>query len=307
MTRPQAAATDLVAAFDLGSNTARGLLARLLPDGSALVLMGAQCMTALGRGLSETGALDQNGLASTVWFVAHVLAEWQHPRRVFAVATAAARDASNGDELLAKLHRETGVRAQVISSDEEGRLSFRGALAVAPEFVTPRPVVVDVGGRSTETIVERAGELHVASVPVGARLLTEMCLPSDPPARAELAEARRVARNELRPALTVLCERPVVAVGGTAQAVALLNRGQRAVGLRDLERLAGRLCRVPLEKRWAMMPFDPERAEIICGGLAILAALSEEAAGKRLFLSDGGVREGLLLERTGATRLVRPG
>ena len=307
MTRPQAAATDLVAAFDLGSNTARGLLARLLPDGSALVLMGAQCMTALGRGLSETGALDQNGLASTVWFVAHVLAEWQHPRRVFAVATAAARDASNGDELLAKLHRETGVRAQVISGEEEGRLSFRGALALAPEFADRRPVVVDVGGRSTEMIIERAGELHVASVPVGARLLTEMCLLSDPPTRAETAEARRVARDLLGPALMALCERPVVAVGGTAQAVMLLNRGRRSVGLRDLARVGGRLCRVRLERRWTMMLSDPGRAEIICGGLALLEAIANHASGMLLHLSDGGVREGLLLERTGAARLVRPG
>ena len=53
-----------------------------------------------------------------------------------------------------------------------------------------------------------------------------------------------------------------------------------------------------------MMPFDPERAEIICGGLAILSVLSLAAAGNRLFLSDGGVREGLLLERTAAPRLL---
>ncbi len=296
----------LVAAFDLGSNTARGLLACLLPDGSAQIVAEARRMTALGRGLSETGALDGNGLASTVGFVDRVLTEWHHPRCVFAVATAAARDAANGDELLARLHRETGVRAQVISGEEEGHLSFRGALAMAPQFATRNPAVVDVGGRSTETVVEQADSLHVASVAVGARSLTETCLPSDPPARAELAEARRVARERLGPALRALRKRSVVAVGGTAQAVVLLNRGGRTVGVRDLERLAGRLCRMPLQRRWAMMPFDPERAEIICGGLAILSVLASAAAGNRLFLSDGGVREGLLLERTGATRLVRP-
>ncbi len=300
-------ATDLVAAFDLGSNTARGLLARLLPDGAALVLMAAQRMTALGRGLSDTNTLDEDGLASTVSFVARVLAEWRRPQRVFAVATAAARDARNGDELLARLHQETGVRAQVISGDEEGRLSFRGALAMAPEFATRRPVVVDVGGRSTEMVSEHRDGLHATSLSVGARSLTEMCLLSDPPTRAEMARARQVARDRLGTAPAVLRERPAVVVGGSAQAVMLLSGGARRVSQRELERLGARLSRVPLDRRRAMMPFDPERAEIICGGLAILSALSQQADGNRLFLSEGGVREGLLLERTGATRLVRPG
>ena len=307
MTGHTGTADERVAAFDLGSNTARGLLAHPREDGAAEVLMGAQCMTALGRGLSQTGRLDPDGLASTVSFVSRVLAEWQRPARVFAVATAAARDAANGEELLARLHEGTGVRAEIIGGDEEGRLSFRGALAMAPLLAERSPAVIDVGGRSTELVVEQGEGLQATSVPVGARSLTELCLRSDPPTSTEMAQMRRVAHGALGSALAVLTDQPVVAVGGSAQAVMLLARGARAVRLRDLTRLARRLCSVPLAQRRALMPFDPERAEVICGGLALLEVIAAHAPGTLLHISEGGVREGLLLERTGATRLVARG
>ncbi len=296
---------ERVAAFDLGSNTARGILATPLSGGTLHVLRTAQCTTALGRDLSTTGRLDPEGLAATAWFVGRALDEWGRPERVFAAATAAAREATNRHELLAAIRREAGVDAEVISGEEEGRLSYVGVLALAPELQAPDPVVVDVGGRSTEVVAGAEGAPYTTSLPIGARSLTEMCLHSDPPTPEEAKDADRVASEVLSPTLPVIRDHPAVAAGGTAQAAMRLSRGRRVLGARSIQRLSDRLCRLDLSKRSAMMPFDPERAEIICGGLIILALFARGAPDRRLLLSEGGVREGLLLDRTGATALVR--
>lgn len=297
-------AGERVAVFDLGSNTARGLLAHVRPDGVAEVLDEGYLMTSLGKGLSTTGRLYAEGLTATIVFVRAALTAWDEPDCVFAVATAAARDAVNAHELLFRLRAETGVCAEIIDGAEEGRLSFLGALAMAPQFAGSAPAVVDVGGRSTEVIRHQGAKLVSTSVPVGARSLTEGCLLSDPPTSAEIGEARRVVRDSLSSALSPLEERPVIVVGGSAQTAMLLAAGARVLALSELERLAGHLCSVALAQRRSLIPFDPARAEVICGGLVILEAIAAQAPARRVHISLGGVREGLLLERTGATRLV---
>lgn len=295
-----------VAVFDLGSNTARGLLARLLPNGTAQVLAHAQRMTALGRGLCDTGRLDPDGLGATVSFVCSTLAQWGRPQRVLAVATAAAREAANARELVDALRQRAGVSLEVIAGEDEAQLSYIGALAADPELAAHHPVVVDVGGRSTEVVAREGSAYRAVSCPLGARSVTEQKLGSDPPTRCEMIGARVTAAKALWRARHLLGSRgAIVAVGGTAQAVSLLCQGRRAVSHDEIAALQTRLCSVRLRERRAMMPFDPERAEIICGGIAIFEHIAYSAPGRVLHLSDGGVREGLLLERTGATRLVR--
>lgn len=292
-----------VAAFDLGSNTARGILAEQREDGALRVIVTARCMTALGRGLSTSGRLDPDGLASTASFLQHTLDEWQRPGRIYVAATAAARDARNGHLLVSTVRREAGVEVEIIGGEEEGRLSYLGALAVASDRELRDPAVVDIGGRSTEVVVAADSGLSTASLPIGARSLTETCLQSDPPAPAEMAEAKRAAGDTLAPVLPAVGRHRVVAVGGTAQTAAWLSRGRKALTILEIERLLGRLSRLPLRGRRVMMPFEPERAEIICGGMVILHRIALAAPGREILISTGGVREGLLLERTGASRL----
>lgn len=304
MPRELAGTGQRTAAFDLGSNTARGILAEPSGDGSLTVLATARRMTALGRGLSTTGVLDPDGLASTVGFVGGVLAEWGRPERAFAVATAAAREAANARDLADELFRRAQIRLDVIDGEEEARLSYLGALSVAPDLAERNPVVVDVGGRSTEVAFRDGDRLRAVSLPFGARMITERYLRSDPPGGGEMNAAVLQALRGLSATRFIQAERgAVVVAGGTAQAVILLGGGSHETTRSALAALSERLCAVALPERRAMMSFDPERAEIICGGVAILQALSEQAAGNRLFLTEGGVREGLLLDRTGATRL----
>lgn len=296
---------EIAAAFDLGSNTVRGLLARPRGDGKAQVIAEAQRMTALGRGLTETGLLDPRGIAATVDFIGATLSEWGEPKHVFAVATAAVREAVNAAELVEALGH-VGVCLEVISGEEEGRLSYLGALATNPELAGHKPVVVDIGGRSTEVVRCDDGGLEAISCAVGARSICESIMVSDPPAAEEIVAAQDSVWEVMRETGAeemLKTSAAVVAVGGTAQSAMLLC-GTEQVSHGEVVTLLHRLCGVPLRRRREMMPFDPERASIICGGLVILEVVATQAASGSLHISTGGVREGLLLERMGVGRLV---
>ncbi|MFW5868206.1 MAG: Ppx/GppA phosphatase family protein, partial [Armatimonadota bacterium] len=291
------------AAFDLGSNTARGILGRPDEDGVVRVLAADQRMTALGRGLEAGGGFERDALDETVQFVADTLQRWGSPGQVSAVATEAARFASNTDELLAALLSEAGVQAEVIEPREEARLAWLGAFAVDPPITAAHPALVDIGGRSVEAMTLEDGGLAAISRPLGARSFAESLPDSDLPWELYVVLHFPLIPVVLRDAIErVSGADVVVCTGGTAQAAARLLE-KRAVSADEISGLLLELGKLPLEERRARMSFDPERAEIICAGLGILGAFAAAAPGDEIIVSDGGVREGLLLDRTGAERL----
>lgn len=116
------------------------------------------------------------------------------------VATSATRDASNREDFFA-MTREVlgavipGAEAEVITGDEEARLSFAGAVGELDSARGPF-VVVDLGGGSTEVVLGDADGVHAAySTDIGCVRLTERCLHDDPPTAEQVAAARRSRRT----------------------------------------------------------------------------------------------------------------
>ncbi|MFW6438117.1 MAG: hypothetical protein ACOCZ7_03790, partial [Armatimonadota bacterium] len=161
------------AAFDLGSNTARGILGRPGDGGVVRVISTDQRMTALGRGLGDGRAFDPAALDQTLCFVSDTLERWGRPPHVYAVATEAARTAINADELRTRLLSEAGVSAQIIDAQEEARLAWLGAFAMDPPTAAAHPALVDIGGRSVEAMTQDDGRLVAISCPLGARSFAE--------------------------------------------------------------------------------------------------------------------------------------
>ena len=113
------------------------------------------------------------------------------------VATSATRDAANREDFFSMVRETLGVEAEIITGDEEARLSFVGAVGDLDPDDGPF-VVTDVGGGSTEVVVgelrDGVAEVTAArSVDMGSVRLTERCLPSDPPSPEQIDQARRVA------------------------------------------------------------------------------------------------------------------
>ncbi len=283
-------------AIDVGSNTVRALAADLMPDGQMGRLADRFQMTALGRGLETGGDMDTVAIRQTAEFVARFLCEVGPVDGVYCVGTAAARDAGNTEELQRALHDMAGVELTVVTGAEEARLTFMGAIASINSSTAVAPLVADVGGRSTELVALRNGQVEVCSVALGARSLTENCLHCDPSSEEEVAAARYVVDGALAAYAEIMDGADLfIAAGGTACSAALLAGGQWELSHSRLMHMQKRLCRMTLEGRRAALAFDSSRAEIMCGGLILLERLAVWAPERRLVITTGGIREGLLL------------
>jgi exopolyphosphatase / guanosine-5'-triphosphate,3'-diphosphate pyrophosphatase len=301
----QVTAQRRLAAIDVGSNTVRALVVEMLPDGRMVRLADRFEMTALGRGLVPGGDMDDEAIRQTAEFVAGFLQQVGEVDDVYCVGTAAMRDAANTPDLQRALRETAGVELVVLSGVEEARLTFIGAVAEVGRTSGQAPLVADVGGRSTELAVLRDGRLDALSVALGARSVTETHLRSDPPTDEELAAARDEAERALDAHAELLRAADVfVAAGGTACSAALLAGEQSELSHTYLRQIQGRICRMPLEHRREALAFDPLRAEVICGGLVVLERLAARVPNRRVIMTAGGIREGLLLTNTGAARLA---
>jgi exopolyphosphatase/guanosine-5'-triphosphate,3'-diphosphate pyrophosphatase len=311
-----------VAAIDCGTNSIRLLVADLTEheDGSVHLrdVHREMRVVRLGEGVDATKRLSDAALART----RDALADYTRiclrkgAERVRMVATSATRDATNRDEFFAMTKELLGVEAEVISGDEEARLSFTGAVGDLEPEDGPF-VVTDLGGGSTELVVgtwdgTRAEITGALSVDIGCVRITERCLHGDPPTADEVAAAREFAGQALRPAfdtVPVADARTWVGVAGTITTLSAveqelpeydserthlsrLSRGQ-------LDRTAQRLLGASKEVRAANPVIHPGRVDVIGGGALITQVLAErfeQAAGiSELLVSEHDILDGIAL------------
>lgn len=302
-----------VAGIDCGTNSIRLLVADLThrDDGSVWLrdVHREMRIVRLGQGVDATGMLAPEAIertrAALIDYVA--IMRRKGAERVRMVATSATRDAGNRDEFFSMTREVLGVEAEVITGDEEARLSFIGAVGDLPPEDGPF-LVTDVGGGSTEFVVGtwdgvKATIQAAKSVDIGCVRLTERALPDDPPSEEQIAEARKIADDvvaEAFEAVPVEQARTWVGVAGTVTTLSALVlklpaydsdeihlSRLGAAGIRDTTR---RLLTIGHEERAAMPVIHPGRVDVIGGGALIVQSIAE-----RLF-SETGITELLASE-----------
>lgn len=286
--------TAPVAAIDVGSNTTRLLVARVL-GGRVEPLATGGAMTSLAAGLRPGGRIGEEALDLVEVTARQMAAEARAlGARVLVVAcTAVARNAANADELLARLQRATGVRARVLSGPDEAALSFRGLVSSG----APDPLLaVDLGGGSLEVFSGRDGHLRWAtSLPIGVRSLTERFAPGDPPAIDLVEPMTSAARELIDRVVDGSGATEAVAAGGSAVALGVLagtDRLDRDALVRAVERLAA----TPSQDLAEETGLDPARVRLSLAGAAILEAVRRAFGLDALLVTRAGLREGLVLE-----------
>ena len=311
-----------VAAIDCGTNSIRLLVAELTPrhDGTFDLrdLHREMRVVRLGQGVDSTGKLAPEAVERTrVALVDYaVAARRKGVEKIRMVATSATRDASNRDEFFAMTREVLGTEAQVISGDEEARLSFTGAVGEQDPDDGPF-VVVDVGGGSTELVLgnwdgQRAEVIAAKSVDIGCVRITERALKSDPPTPEEIAAADALAIGILTEAFDVVDvskAKTWIGVAGTITTLSAvaqelteydserthLSRLSRA----DIDRLTEGLLSVDHATRAANPVIHPGRVDVIGGGSVIVRALAEQLAvrggPKELVVSEHDILDGIAL------------
>ncbi len=283
------------ACIDIGSNTTRLLVADC--DGDRLVEVHQErAFTHVRRALTTSEEIEAEKIGEVVTVVAGQLQRARElgAAEVLGVATAAVRQAANGDALVSAVREHCGLEVAILSAEEEARLAFTGA-ARTLGYAPAGPLgVVDVGGGSSELVVGTVPDRidWYASFPVGSGQLTDECLPSDPPSAEELAEAgRRISQalKGVRPP-PAAC---VVAVGGSATSLRRIAGPvlDDAAFARVLAALSS-ACAAEVAGRFEL---DADRVRLLPAGLLILKAAAD-GFGAPLEVGRGGLREGLLLE-----------
>jgi exopolyphosphatase/guanosine-5'-triphosphate,3'-diphosphate pyrophosphatase len=282
-----------VGVVDVGANTARLLVAEPGADGIERVTE-ERVQLGLGAEVERGGAIAKAKLAEVRDAARQLVAcAWAaHADHVEVLVTSPGRQAANGSDLVAAITRGSGTRARVLDADEEARLAYAGALAVAGS--TEKTVAVcDVGGGSAQLAVgsPESGPAWIRSVDLGSLRLTRRYLGGDPPSGAELRRARRAVTKALEH-VTPPLPLAALAVGGTARA--LKKMVGPALGPDELDEAVALLRRRSAKRVSAEYGVARWRAEVLPGG-AVLVAELQRLLNVPLEVVRGGVREGAAL------------
>jgi len=300
-----------VAIVDIGSNSVRlvayqGLARALTP------IFNEKTMCALGRGVVTTRRLPQDGVDKALAALRRyrVLYETMGIVDVTVIATAAARDASNGAAFLKAASEAIGRDITLLTGGREAELS---ALGVVSAIYEPDGVVGDLGGGSLELIDLRGQQLGKGvTLPLGGLALMDASKKSP-------REAARIARKAIESAepLTRLKGRSFYAVGGTWRSLARLHMRQRNYPLDVMHHyriptseaadFAELVERADTEALEAIASVSAARRPLLAYGAIVIDEIIRKARPRDIVISAAGVREGLLFERLSAAgRAVDP-
>ncbi len=301
----------VLAAIDVGTNTVRVLVADAEAPGRFRPLFEDQAITRLGEGFRASRTLGREPIRRTVEAAARYaeVARAHGAEGIFAVATAAARDARNGAELREALERAAGLEFEFLSGEREAALMLQGVLH-GLGLRHERLLVLDVGGGSTEIVLAVGGTSERAlSVRLGVVALAERYLKSNPPRSWELVKlegAIAERMDELRERIGDVRGRLCAGTAGTVTTLAAIDMGLREYDARRVNgyRLYRRrltelyrwLARMTLESRRRVPGLEPGRADVIVAGAAVVLQAMETLGFSELKVSDEGLREGLLLD-----------
>ena len=303
-----------VAAIDCGTNSTRVLVARAAPGGRPPYEIVERLMriTRLGQGVDATHALAPDAIERTL----AVLRDYRDVLDRHAVehvrmtATSAARDATNRAEFLDAAAAIVGVSPELLDGDDEGRLSFAGAVAdLAPADRAEPSLVVDIGGGSTEFAVGREECEGVLSVDVGCVRLTEKFIEHDPPAPEELSACISLTEAYLDDVVRTLPgaadARRLIGLAGTVTTVAAVEMG---LPVYDRDRIhhfvlshhaAEDVFRTLATERRADRIHNPgleeARADVIVTGCCILVAIMRFFGFDACLVSEADILDGLVL------------
>jgi exopolyphosphatase/guanosine-5'-triphosphate,3'-diphosphate pyrophosphatase len=294
-----------VAAIDCGTNSIRLLIADVVGEKLTDVARRMEIVR-LGEGVDRTGRLAPEAIERTRRALLGYAAEIAElgVTTVRMVATSASRDASNAADFRDMVRRVLGVDPEVISGDEEARLSFTGA--VRGLDAEPPYLIVDIGGGSTEFVTGRSTTEHAISVDIGCVRMTERHLRSDPPTIGEIEAATADITAVVDRALAAVpgrAAKTLVGLAGSVTTVTALaldlpeydpSRIHHArVGLDAVAKVATGLLAMPVAERLKLPVMHPGRADVIGAGALILRIIMERSGQQWVVASEHDILDGI--------------
>ncbi|MDX3456324.1 Ppx/GppA phosphatase family protein [Streptomyces sp. ME02-8801-2C] len=298
--------------LDVGSNTVHLLVVDAHPGARPLPAHSHKVELRLAQLLDDAGAIGPKGVDKLVAVIQDALqaAEDKGVEDLLPFATSAVREASNADDVLARVQAETGVELQVLTGSEEARLTF---LAARRWFgwSAGKLLVLDIGGGSLEIAYGIDEEPDTAvSLPLGAGRLTAGWLPGDPPDPDDIRSLRRHVRAQIARTVGEFSRfgapDHVVATSKTFKQLARLAGAarsteglyvQRELKSESLATLVPELASMTTAERAALPGVSEGRAGQLLAGALVAEAAMDLFAVKTLEVCPWALREGVILRR----------
>lgn len=312
--------SDRMASIDLGSHTARLLVAGW-EAGRLHGLLRKRAYTRLAEDFESPEAMIlkpaaiERALEALEEFRADI--ERTGARTVKGIATGVVRAAANRNRFIDLVREKTGIPIEIVSGEEEARLTglgIRHGLQLGDRPFT----AFDLGGGTTEFLrVPGQGPFRAVSLPLGAMILTQRHLFTDPPARREIENLKKEAREVLFSFLDAPWETMLVGTGGTVTTLAAMVHGMGGTDIRPermnglslrldpLEALLARLEKMTVAERSALPGLDPGRAGVLPAGGAVVTEILHFFHCSEMMVSLSDLLEGTLLDLLGVFREMR--
>jgi len=295
-----------VGVVDCGTNSVRLLIADIEGNNFREITRQMQVVR-LGQGVDETNEFHPDALERTFAAVDLYAAEIARRgvEKIRFCATSATRDATNRNIFIDGVKERLGIEPEVISGDEEARLSFAGATREFDRTDGPF-LVVDIGGGSTEFVLGSDSVDSAISVNIGCVRMSERHFHSDPPTADEIAIARSDIQNAIDIAsasVDIKSAKTLVCVAGTATTVAAA-----ALNLPEYDRYAIHLSRISAdqvhavsnrfltmtrEDRAALGYMHPGRVDVITAGSLVLSQIVKATGAKEFIASENDILDGM--------------
>ncbi|WP_220504785.1 Ppx/GppA phosphatase family protein [Microbispora sp. H13382] len=303
--------TKRVAAIDCGTNSVRLLIADISGDDLTDVERRMEIVR-LGQDVDRTGRLAPEALERTFTAMrgyAKLIREHSldGPVPVRVVATSATRDAANRADFVSGVRDIFGVEPEVVTGDEEARLSFTGATRGLAGSAAETPfLVVDIGGGSTEFVVGSRSVEGALSVDIGCVRLTERHLHDDPPAAGDVEAAVadiEAAMDRVEESVPVRTARTLVGLAGSVTTVAGIALGLPAydparihhsrIPAERVHEVSARLLAMTHDERAAIPVMHPGRVDVIGAGALILDRIVRRYGFSEVVVSEHDILDGI--------------
>ena len=295
-----------VAAIDCGTNSIRLLIADVQGENFREVIREMEIVR-LGQGVDQTGEFHPDAIARTLAAVDKFALEITRRgvEKIRFCATSATRDATNRDLFIEGVKSRLGIAPDVISGEEEARLSFAGATKDLTDSLAPF-LVIDIGGGSTEFVIGNRNVESAKSVNIGCVRMAERHLKSDPATISEIESARKdiqMAITEANEVVDIKSAKSLIAVAGTATTVAAA-----ALDLPQYDRYAIHLSRISATKthevsemflkmnrsqRAALGYMHPGRVDVIGAGSLVLSEIVKAVGANEFIACESDILDGI--------------
>ncbi len=300
---------ERIAIIDLGSNTARLVIADLFADNHYMVVDELKENVRLGQDMERDGFLKPQRIAETIKTLKMFkkLCDARSVDRILAVGTAAVRRAKNQNSFLDEIRVSCNITVKVLTEEEEALLVYRG---VINSMDIPKGLILEIGGGSTKIIYyNRRNVLGYANLPFGAVTLTDLFAGDPKPEEAakHVEEFFTEHLKKLSWLKDIDPETQMIGVGGSFRNLFKINKLIRKYPLdtahnykfatEDFDTIYDTLKVLDVDKRKKIKGLSPTRADIMPAALAIVHSFLEYMNITQFTIGGCGLREGLMVNQ----------